>query len=324
MILTQKGFRIFALLLFFLLPAAVTCFAQYTEVQKQIEVKGGILKGTLMVPDSVTTYPLVIIQAGSGPTDKNGNNPFGVRADSYLMLAKDFAAHNIATLLIDKRGVASSAPAGTDEAGMLFTDYADDLVAWTKMMKKDKNIKHVFLAGHSEGSLVAMIAGSRTKVKGVISIAGAGRHIDQVISWQLQQQMPAMVPVFDSLANRLLQHQSIQTVPPALYSLLRPSIQNYMASWMQFNPCFQIKKLKCPVMIVQGSTDLQVEVSESTILHECAPGATYVLIDGMNHVLKTAPLNRKDNMATYRDPSLPLAPGFSAAMISFIKKAAKK
>jgi alpha-beta hydrolase superfamily lysophospholipase len=137
----------------------------------------------------------VVIQAGSGPTNRYGNNPMGVKANSYKLIAESLAQRNIATLLMDKRGIAESAGAMKNEAALRFDDYADDLANWISFIKKDKRIKKVFIAGHSEGSLVGMLAAQKEKVNGYISIEGAGERIDRIIVWQYAQQHPKIAPL---------------------------------------------------------------------------------------------------------------------------------
>ncbi|HTG56945.1 MAG TPA: alpha/beta fold hydrolase, partial [Niabella sp.] len=162
----------------------------------------GDLYGSLIVPANRNKFDLVILQAGSGPTDRKGNNPLGVNADSYWMLAHELVKNNIATLLFDKRGIAASKEAGRDESKLVFDDYIKDLEDWVALLKKDKRIENIILAGHSEGSLIAMVAAQKIKVARYISIAGPAKPIDEIISWQLKQQAPVLATPADSLFKR--------------------------------------------------------------------------------------------------------------------------
>lgn len=302
-----------------LLLSPFAALAQHLTEEKILSLSGD-LKGTLVLPARGKKFDLLVIQAGSGPTDRNGNSILGIKANSYRLLANALAEKNIATLLTDKRGIAASSKAMKKEADLRFDDYADDLAAWIAYIKKDKRVKHVFIAGHSEGSLIGMLAAQKEKVKGYISLAGAGERIDKIVVWQVQQQSPKVSHELDSMLLRLRNDQKLDSVPAYLYSLLRPSIQPYMASWMKHDPCEEIKKLKIPVLIIQGSTDLQVDIKEAEILKACKPGAAYRVLEGMNHILKEAPAERTKNMATYSDSSLPLMPGLVDIIEAFIKK----
>lgn len=295
--------------------------AQSLSEEKTLVTSTGELKGTLILPAKAKkNLTVVVLQAGSGPTNRYGNNPLGVKADSYKLIAESLAQRDIATLLMDKRGIAASAPAMKSEAALRFDDYADDLAGWIAFIKKDKRVKKVFIAGHSEGSLVGMLAAQKEKAAGYISLEGAGERIDKVITWQYAQQLPKAAPVVDSLFNRLSSGQKLDTIPPYLMSIFHPSVQPYILSWMKHDPCTEIGKLKIPILIIQGSTDLQTVTAQGENLKRCAPNATYLLIPGMNHVLKDADIDRAKNLATYANTNLPLSAGLIDAIVNFVKK----
>jgi pimeloyl-ACP methyl ester carboxylesterase len=309
-----KTFSLFVSLFF-------TCIlsAQVGE-PKILHTTTGDLYGSMVIPEDQRSFDLVILQPGSGPTDRNGNNPLGVKADSYLMLANALAKRGIATLLIDKRGVGASKEAGKDEAKLIFDDYIKDLQGWTELLKKDARVKKLILAGHSEGSLIAMCAAQKVKTDKYISISGPAKPIDEIINWQLKQQAPILAPAADSLFNRMKNGQEIDSIPPILFSLFRPSIRPYMISWMKYNPCKEIQKIKMPALIVQGSNDYQVQQSEAEQLHACNPNTSLVIINGMNHVLKQSPKDLASNQATYTNPSLPIVEDLISEITAFIKK----
>ena len=96
----------------------------------------------------------------------------------------------------------------------------------------------------------------------------------------------------------------VAEVPPMLYALFRPSVQPYLISWFAVNPQEEIQKLKIPVLIIQGTQDIQVGTKEAELLHNAKPDASKILINGMNHILKPAGLERSKNIATYNDPNI--------------------
>ena len=316
-IFTKKMRFIFSILFCVL---SIICPAQFITEEKTFPTATGNLAGTLILPTSGKTFKLVVIQAGSGATDRNGNSGNAVKANSYRLIAEELSKKNIATLLIDKRGIAKSASAMKSEATLQFDDYADDLAGWISFMKKDKRIGKIFIAGHSEGSLVGMLAAQKEKVNGYISIAGAGESIDKIITWQYAQQLPKAAVVVDSLFTRMRNGQKLDTVPPYLLSIFRPSVQPYILSWMLHDPCTEIKKLNIPILILQGTTDIQVEVKEAEMLKACKSKATLKIISGMNHILKEAPLDRTKNIASYTNESLPIMPGLVDIIAKFVNK----
>jgi len=296
------------------------CEAQFFAEEKTLSTNSGDLKGTLIIPSKTKKFKLVIIQAGSGPTDRNGNSGSALKTNSYKLMAEEFAKNNIATLLIDKRGVGGSKASAISMASFKFENYADDLADWIRFAKKDKRIAKIFIAGHSEGSLVGMLAAQKEKVNGYISLAGAGESIDKIIVWQYAQQLPQATSVVDSFFTRLKNKEKIDSVPPYLMPIFSPYLQNYLASWIKYDPCTEIEKLKIPVLIIQGTTDIQVQVKQAEMLKRCKPNATYKLIDGMNHILKEAPIDRTKNIATYSNETLPIMPGLVDLIAAFVNK----
>jgi uncharacterized protein len=304
----------------FLLLICNNIQAQITTEEKSLETTTGKLAGTLYLPQTTkNNFTLLIIQAGSGPTDRNGNTLPMIKAGFYKLIAEAMAAKNIATLLVDKRGVAGSMSAFKAEKDLRFEDYVNDLTDWIKFIKKDKRIKKIFLAGHSEGSLVAMLTAQKEKINGYISIAGAGEAIDKIIVWQYKQQLPQVAVTVDSLFTRMKNNMPIDTVPKILMSIFRPSVQPYIASWIKYDPAIEIAKLKIPTLIIQGTTDIQVTVEQSEYLKKAKPTAKYILIKDMNHVLKTAPSDRQKNIETYSNENLPLHAELVNSLYNFVK-----
>jgi uncharacterized protein len=295
-------------------------FSQPKEDSISLFTTTGTLRGSLFVPTGKNSFPVLLVIAGSGPTDRYGNNPIGVNANSYKMIAEALGHENMGVLLFDKRGIAKSADAGKKEVDLRFENYVDDVVQWIALIKKDKRVKGIFVAGHSEGSLIGMLAAQKIKVQGYISIAGPARGIAEIITQQYSQQLPKAAPLVDSLFHRLQNNLSLDSVPPYLLSIFRPSVQPYIKSWIKYIPCDEIKKLAIPTLIIQGGTDIQVAPSEASLLKQCKENAGLLALDSMNHILKTAPLNRAQNIATYTNPVLPLYPGLTAAIVLFIQK----
>lgn len=278
------------------------------------------LHGTLLKPDGPVRAVAVILP-GSGPTDRDGNSPqFGLSAQPYRLLAEGLVADGIATLRIDKRGIGESAGAGPAEADLRFDAYAEDARAWAARAAEEAGLPCAWLIGHSEGSLVALAA-VRTpddRICGVVSLSGAGRPAGVVLREQLANlPEPVHAQAFAALAE-LEAGRTVADTPPALASLFRPSVQPYLISWLTLDPAALAAAYRGPLLIVQGTTDLQVTVADAQALAAARPDARLVLLDGVNHVLKIAPMERGANVATYRDPSLPLAPGVVEAVSGFI------
>jgi hypothetical protein len=281
-----------------------------SDVPISLQTATGTLYGTLTFPPR-TPAPVVLIVAGSGPTDRDGNSSLGVRSDTYKLLAQALGALGIATVRYDKRGVGGSATAMKSESDLRFDTYVQDAAAWIALLHGDARFSSVTVAGHSEGSLLGMLALQNASANGFASLEGAGRPAPAVLREQLAAQLPAkLYAQADAAITQLQQGHLVTDAPPELAALLRPSVQPYLISWFKYDPAAEIAKLRVPIAIVQGTADVQVGMVDARALARGAPHAKFVVVDGMNHVLKYAPdtSTQAAILHGYDDPSLPIEP----------------
>ncbi|MFG1400775.1 alpha/beta hydrolase [Xanthobacter sediminis] len=288
------------------------------------DIANGPLRGTLALPRSRTQAPLVLILSGSGPVDRDGNLPHA-RNDSLKLLAHGLAARGTATLRIDKRGIAASAAGSGREEDLRFGTYVDDALSWLDVLTARARAAGlspgpVFLIGHSEGALVATLAARRAAVDGLILIAGAGRPACAVVARQLEDAgVPEMLRARSGrICAALERGEPAADVPPELAALYRPSVQPYLMSWLPLDPAAALAQVSVPVLVVQGTHDLQISMADAERLAAARPAARLVPVPGMNHVLKTAPAARDANLATYMNPALPLAAALVPTLADFI------
>jgi len=291
--------------------------APFLETPITLQIKTGTLFGTLTTPKSFVKGPVALIIAGSGPTDRNCNNP-SMTNDAYKKLAHELAASGIASIRYDKRGIAESVATVESESNLVFYDYVQDAIDWIQQIKLDKRFTQVVVIGHSEGSMIGILAAG--KADKFVSVAGAGRGIGVVLKEQLSAQPKAVQDEAFPMIDTLTMGKKLQHVSPAMMSLFRPSIQPYMISWLKYDPAAELKKLSIPVLIIQGTTDIQVSVEDAKLLSAAKPDAKLLIIDGMNHIIRTAPADREANLATYNNAELPLADGFVKGIADFILK----
>jgi uncharacterized protein len=287
------------------------------------ESKTGNIYGTLELPEGNKPVPVVLIIAGSGPTDRNCNQA-GVQTNAFKMLADSLKKEGIASVRYDKRGVGESASAMKNEEDLRFDDMANDAAGFVKMLKNDKRFTSVIVAGHSEGSLVGMIAAKKAHADGYISIAGISEKASGTIVRQLAEQSEELSLNAAYMLDSLTKGFNVSSYHPDLASMFRPSVQPYLKSWLKYDPKEEIIKLDCPVLIIQGTTDIQVPQDHAEALKAAYPRATLKIIEGMNHILKQAPKDREKNIATYNQPTLPLSAGITPAITSFVKATDKK
>ncbi|TNB92258.1 alpha/beta hydrolase [Pseudomonas jessenii] len=298
-----------------------TGFAHATVLQRPISLDtgSGELFGSLLLPKSDNPVPVVLILAGSGPTDRDGNNPDGGRNDSLKRLAWVLAKHNIASVRYDKRGVAASRPATPDERNLSVEGYVDDAVAWSQKLKSDPRFGPLILLGHSEGALIATLAAPRADAAALISLSGSARPVDQVIREQLARSLPPPLMLrSNQILDSLKAGHTDDNVPAPLQPIFRPSVQPYLISLFRQDPAKAFAQLKMPALIVQGSNDMQVGVGDAQALKAAKPDAELVVIEGMNHVMRIVPADVKRQLASYKDPNLPLAAELGGKLIEFI------
>lgn len=292
----------------------------------------GPLQGTLLIPAPRAdgkAPPVVLIIPGSGPTDRDGNNTYGVRAATYRLLAEDLAGRGVASVRIDKRGLFASAAAVADPNAVTIPDYADDVHAWVEAIRSETGAACVWVLGHSEGALVALAAAqdASSGICGLVLVAGAGRPLGDVLREQLRAN-PAMAPLLPQALAAISaleagQRVDASTLDPSLLPLFAPQVQGFLISAFSYDPAKLLAGYRGPALILQGGRDLQVTTADARRLAAANGTARLVLLPNANHVLKAVATDgRAANIATYADPALPLADGAGAAIADFVAEAA--
>ena len=305
---------------------APTAFAA-APVETFVEIPGGPgpLKGTMLGPADGPHGPAVLILAGSGPTDRDGLNPLGVKAPSYRQIAEGLAAQGVTSLRVDKRGLFASGLAAADANAVTVVDLAADAHSWAVRLKADTGAPCVWLLGHSEGSLVALIAAQNPRdICGLILVAAPGRRLSDVLREQLKANpanaplLPQALPAIDALeAGRTVDTTGMH---PALLGLFRPNIQPFLMVMFQQDPAKLAAAYRGPILILQGDADIQVSVADANLLKTAQPAATLIILPGVNHTLRLGSRDRAETQANYADPSLPLAPGVVDTIAAFVKR----
>lgn len=305
----------------FLLIAGLKSYAQQQSFAVEELQVNELLKGDLYSPakSQPQKTTLIILIAGSGPTNRNGNQLKG-RNNSLKYLAEDLCKDNYAVFTYDKRVIAQIIAGTVNEKEMRFDDMITDAVTVFDYLKNKYHYSKILFAGHSEGSLIGMIAAQKTKADAFISLAGPGRPIDEILVEQITRQTPALKEELVQSFAALKKGETIEIKKPLLASILRESVQPYMKSWMQYNPQTEISKLKVPVLIINGDKDLQVRVLDAELLQKSKPGATLNIIPNMNHVFKNITGDEAENLASYSDPDTRNTPELSEKINLFLKK----
>ncbi|QTE22799.1 alpha/beta hydrolase family protein [Polaribacter cellanae] len=305
--------RIIAYLVIYIVSISAA-FAQLNTEEITIYNKEIELPGTLTF--SAENQPLIIWMHGSGQIDRNGNQPAqNVKANYIQQFREAVNKEGIAFFSYDKR---TANPKNKHLLkNTLVRDFAVDAEAVVNHFKNDKRFTKIILAGHSQGSLIAMLASKN--VDKYISIAGAGETIDKTIIKQISKNNPTLGEAAQKQFDTLRMKRKIKTVNPFLVSIFAKPNQSFLLSWMEINPTIEIKKLEIPVLILNGDKDMQVKIEDANALKSAKPTAHFAIIKNMNHVLKTIE-KEEDNMKSYFSPDFPISEELIKTVVSFVKK----
>ncbi|XAH23707.1 alpha/beta fold hydrolase [Xylophilus sp. GW821-FHT01B05] len=295
----------------------------YTEQPLALATATGALQGSLVLPEGRARMPVVLIIAGSGPTDRNGNSSLlPGPSNSLKMLAAALAEAGFASLRYDKRGIAASAPAAAREADLRFDLYVQDAADWVRLLRADSRFSAVAVVGHSEGSLIGMLAARQAGAQAFVSIAGPAQGAAAVLRQQFarKQLPPDLAARNEAILSALEQGRPAADVPQSLALFYRPGIQPYLISWFSHVPATEFAQLGIPTLVLQGDTDTQVRTDEAEALQRAKPDTELRIVKGMNHVLKLVPADPALQRASSSDPTLPLAPELPRAIARFLSR----
>ena len=309
--LKMKSLVIFALCLISSLSYSQE--TSYTEEELSITQW---IDGTLLTPIEGKKPNLAIIIAGSGPTNRNGNQNF-LKNNSLKKLAVGLTENGIATFRYDKRIVKQILQNKVDK-NIMFDDFVKDASDIISFFKAKDSYSKIYVIGHSQGSLIGMLSAKDT-ADGFISLAGAGNNIGDVLIEQVTKMAPMLGEETERVVKILKTGESTTDYPAALGSLFGPDIQDFMINWMTYYPTEIIKELNMPILIVNGTKDLQVSVKEAEVLKEANPTSELVIIENMNHVLFEIEGDDLENSKSYNESFRPVSPQLIKIVTNFIK-----
>lgn len=293
--------------------------AKKKDVEVSIELENGTLMGSMLLPKSKKPLPVVLLIPGSGPTDRNCNSGLGLKSNSFIYIAEALYKKGIATLRVDKRVSGKSAKTfhGKDLLFVQFSDFILDAERWIDTLQNDPRFSSVIVAGHSQGSLVGMVAAKNKSADKFISISGAGRSIDKILNDQLAAGIPKHKDTIPQFLDSIKMGSYMKSAPLILKQSLPEYLAPFMKEWMEYNPTQIIAEMNMPSLIINGENDVQVDAEEARILYAKAKNAQLEIIPKMNHILKDAPKERLSNLATYNLPLLPVNETLIELIITF-------
>jgi hypothetical protein len=305
--------RIVTSLILYVFGASVV-FAQIQSEEITLHNNKIELPGTLSYSKENT--PLIIWVHGSGPVDRNGNQPAQNIKSNYIKQFRDaINTKDIAFFSFDKRTANKNNHAFLKDTKV--PDFALDAQAVINHFKNTKQFSEIILIGHSQGSLVAMLAAKN--IDKYISLAGAGETIDKTMIRQISKNNPTLGEAAKQQFDTLKIKGKIEVINPFLRSVFAKPMQSFWYSWMLLNPLEEIKKLSIPVLIINGDKDLQVQVKDAKALHMANSKSKLVIIKNMNHVLKDIQ-KEEDNLSSYYSDAFPISEKLIETIGSFVKK----
>ncbi|WP_178987796.1 alpha/beta hydrolase family protein [Winogradskyella schleiferi] len=304
---------------YIILALCLVCSIGLSQDKTYTEEELAITKwidGTLLSPNGNDKPNLAIIIAGSGPTNRNGNQNF-LKNNSLKKLAEGLTDNGIATFRYDKRIVKQILKNNVDK-DIMFDDFVSDASEVLDYFKEKDSYNKIYVIGHSQGSLVGMLS-AKDKADGFISLAGAGNNIGDVIIEQVTKMAPKLGEEAQRVVGLLKKGENTTDYPDALGSLFGPNIQDFMINWMTYNPTEIIQDLKMPILIINGTKDLQVSVKEAELLKEANDQAKLLIIEKMNHVLFEIEGDDLENSKSYNESFRKVSPILIESITDFIK-----
>jgi alpha-beta hydrolase superfamily lysophospholipase len=292
------------------------CSMMASASGEETKIRVGNIDAVLTTPPDVERPPVVLLVAGSGSTDRDGNGP-QIKPATLKKLSEQLAARRIATLRYDKRGAGGWKPEFGRPEDFRFKDYVDDAAALVGYLRSSGKFPRVVLVGHSEGGLVAILTARRVPVDRLVLLATAARRQGDLLKAQLERkQIPPDVlqPIMKAI-DTIMSGQIVDPPPPGLP--IAPSMQPGIASAFTEDPIDPLKLVERPTLIVGGGRDRQVARLDFVALAAAAPLARTLWLPEMNHVLVDV-ANEDDDLAAYNQAERALDTALIDSVAAFI------
>lgn len=291
-----------------------------------VECPWGRISATLSVPADGSDTAVLIV-AGSGPTDRNGNSGLNLNTYCYKMLSDALVERGLAVMRYDKRAIGLSYVDAATIPQLVFTNFVDDAARCVEYLRSE-GFSRIVVAGHSEGGAIALHLALRDEVQvdDIVLLSAAGYPMDTILMQQLSAQLvPQYMGLMVSATNilqRIKRGDSVaaEDIPRELLALFHPTVQPFLCSSMAFDPRELMSRVKQPALIISGGRDIQVSVDNAERLIEVAAQGCHRHLPNMSHVLKDAPTSDRMEqlMGVYINTQLPLSEGLCDAIVEFI------
>lgn len=286
----------------------------YREESVTFQGAAAALGGTLVTPAGSTTRGCVLILAGSGPTDRDGNAG-KIQANIYRDLAHVLGGQGFMTLRYDKRGIGESQG---DYFAAGFWDLVDDATTAVEFLRQRAATLPIILLGHSEGCIIAAAVNARQPIQGIVWLAGPCESLSVTLARQQERgledlgKMPGLMgALIRALHLPESQRRQAKVVMDQIMASDLPSLRirgaKVNAKWIREQHAYDVTqdlpKVHCPTLAIAGSGDVQVIPEHARSVAETVGGpAEWHIIPNMTHVLRrtTQPINTITLMKVYK------------------------
>jgi len=286
----------------------------YTQETKTTNISiNEIIEGTLLEPDSANTLAIIIPDAG--PVDRNGNQNY-YRSGYLKQLAYELAKLQIASFRYDKRTI-KQLKSGILDEDIHFNDFVEDAKSVISYFLNENKFNSIYVIGHGQGSLVGMLA-LNSDLSGFISLNGSAKPIDEVLIEQVKQSAPEYLAETKEVIDQLRSGNTTANYPKALENAFNLETQPFLMSWMKHSPTSVLKTVTIPVLLIQGTKDLQISENAGQLLKESCTNCKLLMVKNMNHVLFEILGSDLDNYKSYADPNFKISPELLSAAAAFM------
>src|ERR1700742_689946 len=228
--------------------AIIGLFGATTNVSAaEARIRVGNIDAVLTTPPDVERPPVVLLIAGSGSTDHDGNGPQAKPA-TLKKLSEQLVARRIATLRYDKRGAGGWKPEFGRPEDFRFKDFVEDAVTLVNYLRSSGKFSQVSVAGHSEGGLVAILTARRVPVDRLVLLVTAARRQGDLVKAQLEKKLsPDRLEPIVKAIDAIMAGQIVDPPPQGL--AIAPSMQPGIASAFVEDPIPPLKQVTTPTLI---------------------------------------------------------------------------
>ncbi len=297
--------------------------ASFTAEEVKVKAKDLTLAGTLLLPKNAKgRVPAIVMSTGSGQQTRDSelNLPGLEKYRPFRQIAEAVAGRGIAVLRADDRGVGESTGLSTLSHATTL-DFADDVRAQIAYLRSRPDIDpdRIAIVGHSEGGIIApLVAASDKRVRAIVLLAGTAKRGEDVLRFQLNYEADNDPKLTG--AAREKKHQETEAALRALseggfdHARYPPIIGMLDAPWtrwfLKHDPLPAIRRVKRPILVIQGAVDQQVSADQATMLAEAARAAgnkavSVNVFPGLNHLFLPAKTGAEREYASLNTTAIP-------------------